>query len=232
MVTEHASRAPRSVQRHLGPSELGLACDRQVVAKMAGQGGHNHVRDPWASVMGTAGHAYMEEVLKAQPPGRWMPEHRVTDPDLPANPGTGDAYDGKYAAVVDWKFLGKTTLDKLRRDGPSQKYRVQLRIYGAGFHALGLPVERVVLVAWPRTESTMDKMYVHEEPWSIDNPDLAWVHDVTDTRELIAKAVAAGKLDIMRVPATPDDSECVWCGLYRADANETGRGCPGPKMRN
>src|SRR5690606_24499658 len=35
MIQEYSARRPRSVQKHLGPSELGEACSRQVVAKMA-----------------------------------------------------------------------------------------------------------------------------------------------------------------------------------------------------
>jgi hypothetical protein len=59
IVTRYAGRLPRQVQKHLGPSELGHECDRSVVAKMAGAKETNHVADPWASIMGTAGHAFV-----------------------------------------------------------------------------------------------------------------------------------------------------------------------------
>lgn len=235
MVVSHARRAPRSVQRHLGPSELGLACDRQVVGKMAGQTSTNHIHDPWASIMGTAGHAWMETALHAFNASvglRWLPERKVTDPNLPDNPGTGDAYDGWQRIVADWKFLGKTTLDKVRRDGPPQKYRVQLKIYGAGFAALGLPVERVVLVAFPRTEATLDKLYVWEQEWRADDPELLWVYERTPVRAQLAQAVTSGALDLMQVPATPSDDDCHFCPFYRPEAMAGGYGCPGTKMRN
>ena len=64
LVKDRAARADRSMQRHLGPSELGEECDRQVVMKMAAMTKTNNVSDPWASVMGTAGHAWVEEMYK------------------------------------------------------------------------------------------------------------------------------------------------------------------------
>lgn len=232
VIIDHASQAPRSLQKSLGPSELGLACDRQVIGKMAGRPSTNHVKDPWASIMGTAGHAWMETALhafNAKHGLRWLPESRVADPNLPNNPGTGDAYDSWWRCVDDWKFLGKTTLDKVRRYGPPQKYRIQLKIYGAGFAALGLPVDRVVLVALPRTASNLNSLYVWEEAWQADDPELLWVYERTPLRAQLAQAVAAGTLDLMQVPATPDDSECVWCPFYRPEATDGGPGCPGTK---
>jgi hypothetical protein len=233
VVVEHAARAPRTLQQHLGPSELGHVCSRQVVGKMAGTPATNHVHDPWPSVMGTAGHAWMEEALRSDNERnglRWLPERKVKASRLPGNPGTADAYDGREFAVVDWKFLGKTTLEKTRRNGPPLKYRVQLKIYGAGYAALGLPVTRVVLVAFPRTASTLDGLYVWEEPWHADDPELEWVYRVTPAREAVARLVAGGQLDINQVPATPSDEDCIWCPLFRPDATGGGAGCPGTKL--
>src|SRR6202012_5267972 len=68
VVVRYADRLPRNVQRHLGPSELGHLCDRQLVGKMAGvslgSGNSNHMHDPWASIVGTAIHAFLEEAFK------------------------------------------------------------------------------------------------------------------------------------------------------------------------
>lgn len=232
VAVEHAARAPRSVQQHLGPSELGHACDRQVVGKMAAVPATNHVHDPWASIMGTAGHAWMEGALASDNERnglRWLSERKVKDPRLPGNPGTGDAYDGWEFCVDDWKFLGRTSLERLRRHGPPLKYRVQLKIYGAGFAALGLPVKRVVLVAFPRTESSLDKLYVWEQEWRPDDPELQWVYQVTPAREAAAQLVASGQISINDIPATPSDGDCIWCPLYRPDAVAGGVGCPGTK---
>jgi hypothetical protein len=121
VVLRYADRLPRNVQRHLGPSELGEACDRKVVAKMAGAGLGGHagaIGDMyrWSSIVGTALHSFMEEAFtwdaeKGLNPGRWFTERKVT-PDPGAeqpHPGTADMYDGLYRRVVDWKGLALDT---------------------------------------------------------------------------------------------------------------------------
>lgn len=232
VITSHASRSARTLQKALGPSELGEECHRAVVGKMAGIGRTNHVSDPWPSIVGTAVHAWLEEAFSAenvrQGLTRWLTETRVTPLPLP-NSGTGDLYDGAERAVVDWKNLGKTTLDKLRRHGPPRKYRVQLKLYGLGFFHLGLPVERIVIAALPRTESTLDGMYVWEEPWALDDPELAQTFKETGLRTRLAEQVVAGHLDWMTVPAVPSDDGCYFCPYYRPEATDGGSGCPGTK---
>src|ERR1700743_2311924 len=95
VVVRYADRLPRNVQRHLGPSELGHLCDRQLVGKMAGvslgSGNSNNMHDPWASIVGTAIHAFLEQAfhwesqrlieeqhLTNMRQGRWFTEKRVT----------------------------------------------------------------------------------------------------------------------------------------------------------
>src|SRR5690606_38235881 len=123
IVVGHASRAPRSVQKHLGPSEIGHVCHRQVAGELAGVPATNHVTDPWASIMGTAGHAWMEACLNAYNERvgrvRFLTEFKVRPTmGFEGNPGTGDGYDADERAVIDHKFLGRTSMDKLRRSGP------------------------------------------------------------------------------------------------------------------
>ena len=112
VLTEHAERAPRSLQLHLGPSELGVPCDRQVAGKMAGLPRTNHVADPWPSIRGTALHAYAADAFTADNRRRglirWVAEQRVTP--HPDHPGTADLYDAAEQAVVDHKFLGESSM--------------------------------------------------------------------------------------------------------------------------
>src|SRR5690349_1123871 len=146
---EHAARAPRTLQQHLGPSEIGVQCDRQVVGKMAALPATNHVVDPWPSIVGTACHAWAEEAFSGDNLRsgvlRWVPEQKVTP--HPDHPGTADLYDAVEQAVVDHKFLGESSMAKVRKD-PPRKYVVQLLLYGLGYYRLGLPVKRVVLAAY------------------------------------------------------------------------------------
>lgn len=231
VVVEHAARAPRSLQQHLGPSELGAACDRQVVGKMAALPATNHVVDPWPSIVGTALHAWMAEAFTADNlrhgVARWIAEQRVTP--HPDHPGTADLYDGLEQAVVDHKNLGETTLAKVRAAaGPPRKYVVQLKLYGLGYARMGLPVKRVVIAAYPRTKSTLDELYVWEAPFSADDPQLAEVFHQTDYRRVWADQVTAGGLDIAQIPRSPSDDECYFCPFYRPQSGrDGGAGCPG-----
>lgn len=105
VVTDHANGSARNLQRHLGPSELGVPCDRQVVGKLAGLPVTNHVVDPWPSIVGTAVHAWLADAFTAAnlelPAPRWLAEQRVIP--HPDHSGTADLYDAVETAVVDHK---------------------------------------------------------------------------------------------------------------------------------
>ena len=234
IVTRYAGRLPRSVQKHLGPSELGHECDRQVVAKMAGARVTNHVADPWASIMGTAGHAFVADAFdwdnKHNGYFRWLTEERVTpDPGPGAHPGTADLYDAHERALVDHKFQGESTRARLKAHGPPRHYLVQVLLYRRGYLNIGFPVDRVVIASWPRTKSTLDDLYVwSRRPTAEDERLVDDVLTQTAFRQQVAARVRAGDISLMDVPAVPEDSECFFCGLYRPQAAYDGQyGCPG-----
>src|SRR5262245_40004821 len=233
IVHEHAARAPRSLQVHLGPSELGVECDRQVVLKLLGTPHTNHVADPWPSIVGTAVHAWLAECFGAyntrHSVTRFVPETRVVP--HPDHSGTADLYDAHEQAVVDHKVLGETSMAKVRGiDGPPRHYVVQLLLYGLGYHKLGLPVHRVALAAYPRTSSSLDGLYVWERP-AFDDVALGLLTEVfadTERRKDMAQAVEHGELTAHAVPATPSDDLCYFCPFYRPQAaRDGGVGCPG-----
>jgi hypothetical protein len=237
VFVEHAARAPRSLQLHLGPSELGVNCDRQVAGKMAGLASTNHVMDPWPSIVGTACHAWAADAFTADNARhnvlRWIAEQRVTP--HPDHPGTADLYDAAEQAVVDHKFLGESSMAKIRAtSGPPRKYVVQLLLYGEGYRRLGLPVRRVVLAAYPRTASSLDGLYVwereHVTPAQTEADDqlIQEVFDQTATRQLYATELHSGRLRLDQIPFTPDSDECYFCPFYRPQsARDGGVGCPG-----
>jgi hypothetical protein len=145
-------------------------------------------------------------------------------------PGKGDLYDIPEAAVVDWKFLGDTSREKIINFGPPRKYFVQLLAYGKGFRNMGLPVKRVVLVAWPRTRSTLDKTYVWDHLLTSEDDELLEkVYQQTQARAVLGDAIAAGHISLRDVPAVPDDDDCYFCPFFRAEAarDPAAAGCPG-----
>lgn len=235
-VFEHAAaRSPRTLQQHLGPSELGVMCDRQVAGKFAALPATNHVTDPWPSIVGTACHAWAADAFEADNARyeyiRWAAEQRVTP--HPDHPGTADLYDAVEAAVVDHKFLGESSMTKIRK-APPRKYRVQLHLYGKGYANLGLPVTRVVLAAYPRTAGTLDGLYVWEEATGTPESEalLAEVFAQTAHRRRLGDQIVAGTIGLMDVPADTGedrDTECYFCPFYRPQASRDSLGgCPGP----
>lgn len=224
--------SPRNLQVHLGPSELGVPCDRQVAGKFAGLPATNHVTDPWPSILGTAGHAWLAEAFKSENARRglrWVPENRVVP--HPDHSGTADLYDGQEQAVVDWKILSADKIETIAAKGPSVQYQIQLLLYGLGYRNLGLPVRRVVLVALPRTRASLDTMYVWDhELTAADDLAIEEVWKLTAMRRQWADEILAGR-DLMSVPATPDSDTCYYCPFYRPQAAEDGgSGCPGTKQ--
>lgn len=230
-----AARAPRTLQQHLGPSELGVMCDRQVAGKMAAIPATNHVVDPWPSIVGTACHAWAADAFEADNDRydyiRWAAEQRVTP--HPDHPGTADLYDAVEAAVVDHKFLGESSMTKVKK-APPRKYVVQLLLYGQGYRNLGLPVNRVVLAAYPRTAGSLNGLYVWEREYTpADDALLQEVFAQTAHRRRLADQIIAGSIGLMDVPADTGedrDTECYFCPFYRPQSSHDPRfgGCPGP----
>jgi hypothetical protein len=230
VVVDYSARSPRSLQVHLGPSELGHLCDRMVIGKMAGLPVTNHVADPWPSFVGTAVHVALADAFTADNERRgfrWVPEQRVVP--HPDHPGTADLYDALWQAVTDHKALGQTSMAKLRAKGPAIHYLIQLLLYGRGYRNLGLPVHRIALAAWPRTGSTLAGLYVWDRVLTpADDLILDVLFERTAARALVAPAVRSGELPLLGVPARPDDDVCYFCPFYRPQTARDGLyGCPG-----
>lgn len=236
ILRRYSARRPRNLQRHLGPSELAVECDRQVVGKLVGEEITNHVTDPWPSFVGTAGHAELDKMFAWENTQlgtvRYHPERRVR-PGNPGDPfhdhpGTADLYDAWEFCVEDHKWLGSTSMAKVKRpEGPPRKYQGQLGIYGLGYMREGLRVDRVAILAWPRTSSWLHDLYVWERP--MDGSMAALLTDVmidTQRRKWQAQEVAAGVIPLQAVPRSPSHDECYFCPFYRPNQND-GIGCPG-----
>jgi hypothetical protein len=239
VIEDAARRAPRSQQVHLGPSEIGVACDRQVAWKLLGLPAVNKISDPWPSIVGTAVHAWLDKAFAADSERfqaqhgfpRWLPERRVYP--HPEHSGTADVYGILETAVIDWKVQGDSAQEKLRRDGPGRQYRTQLLLYGLGYRLLGLPVTRVVLVSLPPTKSTLDQIYVWEHTLTpADDVFLVEIFRELEQRKAWAAAIRSGAANLYDVPATTENDHCYFCNWFRPQsARDGGFGCPGSTPR-
>jgi hypothetical protein len=236
VVRTQAERSDRTLQVHLGPSEIGSECDREVAGKLAGFPRTNHVADPWPSVVGTATHAWLADAFTADGP-RWLAEQRVTPaPDAPpeqsGHTGTADLYDIETSTLVDHKVLGRSTHAKLVSHGPGWTYRRQLLLYSRGYKLAGLPVKRVALAAWPRAGSTLSGLHV----WGLELDDETEAETdnllrVTMPRRYAQAAALMAGAGLPSVPATPDD-HCYFCPFYRPSDPDTHGTCSGRVARS
>jgi hypothetical protein len=250
LINFEAAR-PRSMQKELGPSELGTSCQQQIARKLTGAPRVPITEPTWAPFQGTAVHASMEDVLafwNAQlGRQRWLTEDRVTAADArtaeggydyPAIAGSGDAFDLDTGTVVDWKYVGVTALKKLRsaryaglpsRDQVSQEYRVQAHLYGLGHAAKGRDVQHVRLVLLARSWK-----YDDSDEWTepYDERIARWAIDryyrvVDQVHEL---DIANEPEQIVHVKATPSSDACKFCPFMRPGQPSSWDGCAGASL--
>lgn len=211
---------PRTLQRELGPSEVGEPCARQIAYKLMDGPENPHRRiDPWPSFLGIATHARLDSALQwqnTQQPGTWLTERKVHIPGVrDGGRGTSDAYYAPTFTTIDWKVLGDTTFTQLQQGGMAgnPKYRAQGHIYGLGWAAMGLRVDWVALGIFGRAKP-LSSMFVVAERF---NPAYAaaQLQRVSRIRVVVDWLRAQGTSNVDIVPATPGKG-CYYCP-YRGD---------------
>jgi hypothetical protein len=223
MILWADKQSPRSKQVAIGPSEIGDQCDRRIGYRLAQVEPCNTDFDPWAAIVGTAVHAWLDDAVQL-----WMSEHDEatwsTETTLSINDfieGHSDLYSHQYQAVIDWKGGGPDVMRRLRKDGPSPGYMIQTHIYGYGFEQRGWPVKKVALAFFPRAGWLKD-MYV----WSAD-----YDRSVAESalRRLYRIARRVMDLDILKqshrwseIEPTPSNA-CGFCPWYDP-GRDPGRG--------
>ena len=168
---DHAiDNQPRTLQTAIGPSELGTPCTRCLIHKLAG---HTEQRTPgtsWLPYVGTCVHAELADtfIRDNETRLRWLVETTVDVGEVAGVPITGhaDLFDIETGTVTDWKIVGKTTLDKVRRARhPGPGYRIQSHAYGRGFVRRGLTVTTVQVAFLPRNEPSLSGAFIWSEPY-------------------------------------------------------------------
>ncbi len=222
-VTAFQAVHPRTLQRRLGPSEVGDPCARQIAYKLM-EFPENPDRgiDPWPSFLGIAAHARLADALEhdnKRAPGTWVTERRLTLPGIvDGGSGQSDAYYRPSLTTVDWKVLGNTSYDEIAKNGPGHKYRVQGHTYGLGWTVAGYKVEHVGIGVFGRAKP-LTSMFVWSEPF---NPQLAIeaLQRVADIRKVVdwlqqqqTSMWQIPRVDI--VPPSPGKS-CFYCE-FRGD---------------
>jgi len=233
VITAAARGAGRSQQVAIGPSEIGVGCDRRLAMGLLGAPKPNEDRDEWTSSVGTACHSWMEEAFRLDNAlrikrgmwARWLIEQTVEI--RTGLTGHCDLYDLQTHTVIDHKFPGVTSIRKYRKQGhPGKQYRWQAHLYGMGWANAGLPVENVMLVMWPRSGLLTDA-WSWSEPYT---PEVA--HEALARVDGLLSAMNAadhmGELETMVDMLDRDTEHCSWCGFYDPAATDPTKGCRGP----
>lgn len=125
-IRNHANNSERSLQKRIGPSQVGTPCHRRLAFEMSGLPETRDLNDPLASILGTAFHTWLAECFaKANPawpaPPIWLLENKV-DVGFGLR-GSSDVFHIPTGTVLDWKGLyihtavptpgGWTTMDAL-----------------------------------------------------------------------------------------------------------------------
>lgn len=167
VIREITKPRGRDKQKRVGPSSLGLDCERCLGRALLGETApQDFSLYPW---LGTAGHYYLEDhTFQDQ-------EHElklmVGEVDGYGEIwGTTDMWYEPQKMVVDWKFVGLKNLKKYRVKGVSNQYRFQAMLYARGAELLGKGPERIAIVFIPRDSGDVKDIWVHEEEYQ---PEMA-----------------------------------------------------------
>lgn len=233
VIRDHARGDARSMQREIGPSEIGQKCERRLALGLIGAEPINDDRDDWTSSVGTAVHAWMANALlntnrlltEKGLPQRWLVE---TEVDIRTGLiGHVDAYDIWTGTVLDHKFPGVTAIRKYRKQGhPGQQYIWQAHLYGMGWAKLGLPVKTVAICLYPRSGLVRDS-WLWKEPYSEDvaMKALARVDDLLTGMDI---AEGLGSLPDFLSMLDRDTENCSWCQFFKRGHADSTTGCGGP----
>lgn len=206
----------RSQQRLIGPSEIGVPCERALLNKLAQT--PEPPREPgWKPQVGTYCHSGMETIFGV--PSRtaegWLCEERLLVGHIGGTEiwGSCDMFHAE-GLVNDWKFVGAAKLKKVKADqDPGDQYRTQAHLYGKGWEDDGHPVKTVMITFFPRDGELRDGFVWWE---SYDRRVAEAALDRANNRFRMLKTLGLEKALALYPPC--DDYWCQWCKADRAYA--------------
>ena len=124
-------------------------------------------------------------------------------------------------AVLDHKLMGDTGMVKLRTQGPSRLYYIQLLLYALGYVRAGRRVDHIGIIGYPRTGSTIQAIYTWSEPVTPASAAvLTGVVADLARRKAYAAQLSAGTRTLDSIPAVPDT--CIFCPIRGMCADSSG----------
>src|SRR5262245_20008324 len=123
IIDNSIDRAPRNLQRTIGPSEIGVPCDRCLISKLAAIKEDSQYGQQWLPFVGTCVHYGIANAFEVyemhSEPSRFLIEHRfsvgyIGDDEIT---GSADLFDRMTGEVTDWKIVGNSTIRDVRSHG-------------------------------------------------------------------------------------------------------------------
>lgn len=230
VVTNAISRHPRSLQKRIGPSEIGKPCDRWMLHKLNGD--EEPPRGPaWKPAVGTALHSQMEEWFDAAnipnehgdvTNTEWVTENRVTVGKIGDQviTGSADLFHVPTGTVIDFKFIGDRQLAHYRLNGPSDQYRVQAMLYGKGFTDDGGwgPARKVAIWFIPRNAELHQAYW-----WEADYDPHVAAEALLRANRLWSLLQVVGVDKALATAPLCDDQWCSWCKAEKRAEQAAGR---------
>ncbi|UXE04776.1 exonuclease [Arthrobacter phage Shambre1] len=212
----------RSAQKLIGPSEIGVPCDRALICKLAQL--EEPSRGPaWKPAAGTAMHDQQERWFSAPAPTAlttaddWEVEQKVAVGQIGPDTikGSTDLWR-KIGAVIDHKFVGQSRLKKYKGKGPGEQYRTQAHTYGKGWEDEGWEVKLVMICFVPRDGELSDNYYWWE-PYDREVAEAA-LRRANNRYTLLRTLGLNGALSLFPLcdaSINPDWEWCPWCNPLR-----------------
>lgn len=215
VVADAIRQQPRTLQKSIGPSEIGNPCARAILSKLAGATDPRAGEAAWRPAVGTAIHAQLEAWFRPLH-DRYLVEQRVhlgqwAGQDIA---GTCDLYDLATRTVIDWKSGSQTRIKAYRANGPNETYRIQAQLYGLGLLRSTAHVPEHVALVWMPRDGDLTDMHVWSEPF-----DAGVALDALNRLDGLAAELRLLGLEA----ALNEHPTCTdhWCGWCRATTRPT-----------
>jgi hypothetical protein len=222
VVNNRSANAPRSQQKRIGLSEVGEICVRKICYKLLDWKKTNPATDPWASISGTALHAWLADAFMDFP-DQYLVEHPVKVTDELG--GTADLFDIERKMVIDHKCVGATSMRSRKKDGMTHQQRIQINLYALGLENEGHAVEKVALAFYP-LGGRLDGLHTIVEPY---NRQLALdaIQRLQDTQVLLWQLDPEGTPNNWDLIPTTPSNFCSYCPWFLPFSKDGSKGCPG-----
>jgi hypothetical protein len=241
-VSQAIANQPRTLQKMIGPSEIGHPCDRRLGYKLAGVPESNPRSTAWKPYVGSQVHEGVGDIMAKAELARWQAgaeaaraattrwhvEERVTVGELLRASGivpiTGstDLFDAYHGIVFDWKFTGIRQISRnYKPKGPGRQYRTQAHLYGDGWVRAGFDVQHVAIIFMTREGEFADR-HVWTEPYdpTVGPEALARLQRIQTSLDSLGPDFVIPVLE-----AT--ENYCGHCPFFRENTTDLAHACPG-----